>query len=553
MLIFYKTKVKTMHYKLKNFIKSWVPELILIFKQGYSGKDFFSDVKAGFLCSVVAFPLFMTFAIAAGASPSIGIMTCIVAGIMSSILGGARFQIIGPTGAFAVIVLNIIKDYGYDGLLCALLMAGFIMIFFGFAGLGNLIRYLPYPITAGFTAGIGLSIIITQLGNFLSIKLQNIPSNVFEKLLYYWNNLETMNIYSFTLGLGSLIFITFMQKHKPKIPRYFLVLITGVVASILFEDKGMETIGSRFGEISLMFQTPTISKDFFSIEKIQILFGSAFSLAFLGSVESLMGAVISDNLSGFSHRSNTELVAQGAANICSALFGGLPATCSLSTTALNVKVGAVSSISALVNIMFLALFMICLGKFVNIIPMSCLAAMLLSTAWNMAALKENKYIFLAPKSDSFVFIVTTLITLLVNIVVAVETGIVLAAFLFIRRAVETTQAETFAKIISKGECHGSECECVKIHGYLFFGAAPAVQNVLKNLPKQHKHIYIDMQDVPFIDVTGAKVLQDFVAEVKKRNINVVVGGLNKRTLKVLKKMGHNKDIYGHLYSMSLDT
>lgn len=541
-----------MSKKFKTFITNWAPELFLIFQKGYNKQDFLSDIKAGFLCSVVAFPLFMTFAIAAGASPSVGIMTCIVAGIASSLLGGARFQIIGPTGAFAVIVLNIIKDHGYEGLLCALLMAGAIMIFFGLAGLGNLIRYLPYPITAGFTAGIGLSIIITQLGNFFSISLENVPSNVFGKLIHYWNNLETMNVYSFALGLGSLIFINLMQKYKPKVPRYFLVLIAGVISSILFADKGMETIGTRFGEVALAFPTPSIPGQIFSIEKIQLLFGSAFSLAFLGSIESLMGAVISDNLSGFTHRSNTELVAQGTANFCSALFGGLPATCSLSTTALNVKVGAVSPISGLVNVLFLALFMLFLGKFVNIIPMSCLAAMLLSTAWNMAALNENKYIFLAPKSDSFVFVTTTLITLLVNIVVAVEVGIILAAFLFIRRAVETTETTSFAKIISKGECHGSECECVKIHGYLFFGAAPAVQNVLKKLPKQHKHIYIDMTDVPFIDVTGAKILQDFVAEVKKRGINVVIGGLNARTLKVLKKMGHHKDIYGHLYSIRLD-
>jgi SulP family sulfate permease len=524
----------------------WIPEIILSVRKNYSISSFLCDVRAGLLVAVVAFPLFMTFAIASGVAPAIGITTCMVAGSLACLFGGARFQIVGPTGAFAMIVFDIIKGYGFEGMTISLIMAGFMMILFGIAGIGNMIHYVPYPITAGFTAGIGLSIIMAQLGGFLGLPLAQIPSNFIDRLVYYLTHLECLNVYSLCLSSFCLIFLGIMQKSHPNLPRYFFVLIMGVVYSMLLSDVGMETIGSRFGNIVNQLPQLSVPEGLFSLQNMRKLFPSAFAIAFLGSLESLLGAVIADNLSGKKHRSNMELVGQGIANVGSAVVGGIPATCALGTTSLNVKVGAQTPIAGLFNILFMMMFVLCLRQFINVIPMACLSAMLISTAWNMASFKKCKYILLAPKSDSFVFLTTILITLLFNIVVAVEIGLILSAFLFVKRSVETTTAETFSKEIS---CRGdtrTECECVRICGHLFFGAAPILHNALKSLPRIHSIIYVDMKDVPFIDVTGAEVLKEFVAEVKSSGIEIIIGGLNKRTMKVLKKMDLNKELYAHL-------
>jgi SulP family sulfate permease len=309
---------------------------------------------------------------------------------------------------------------------------------------------------------------------------------------------------------------------------------------------GLETVGGRFGDIVCKLPEFSIPETFFSWTNLKKLFPVAFAIAFLGSLESLLGAVISDNLSGQKHRSNMELMGQGIANLGSAVFGGIPATCALGTTSLNVKVGAQTPVAGLCNALLLFLYVLCLGGFMRIIPLSCLAAMLLSTAWNMAALTKNKYIFLAPKSDSSVFVATILVTLLTDIVIAVEVGLIMSAFLFIKRSVETTRIETFSRIIHDINGVACECEGLEVCGHLFFGAAPVLNNALKSLPKIHDVIYIDMQNVPFIDATGAKVLKEFVAESEEKNIRVVIGGLNKRIVKVLRKMDVGKDLESHL-------
>lgn len=536
-----------MNKYLNNSFSKWIPEIILSVSKNYSLHSFFCDARAGMLVAVVAFPLFMTFAIASGVPPNIGITTCVIAGTLASLFGGARFQIVGPTGAFAMIVYDIIKTHGFEGMTYALIIAGIMMIIFGITRIGDLIHYIPYPITAGFTAGIGLSIIISQLSLFLGLHLEKAPVDFIERLSCCFASIDTINFFSFGLAAFSLMFLIGMEKYKPNIPRYFLVLIIAVFYYLVFDNQGMETIGTKFENISFNgFHKLSISYDFFSLDNFKKLFSSAFAIAFLGSLESLLGAVISDNLSGHKHRSNMELIGQGIANLGSACFGGIPATCALGTTSLNVKAGAKTPISGLFNVLFIILFVVCLGQFIKLIPLSSLAAMLIYTAWNMAALGKNKYILLSPKSDSFVFISTILITLFVDIVAAVEIGLVLSCFLFIKRSVQTTTTETFSKIIKDRNQSNTECECIKICGHLFFGAAPALHNALKTLPKIHDVVYIDMQNVPFIDVTGAKVLKEFVQEVKYRNIEVIIGGLNKRTLKVLNKMGFNKELNTHL-------
>lgn len=519
---------------------TWCPELFLSLKH-YSAKDFFSDFKAGLLVSVVAFPLFMTFAIASGVPPYIGLITCVIAGGLASILGGAKFQIVGPTGAFTVIVYNIIQEHGFEGLTCSLFFASLMIIAFGLLKLGNLIRYVPYPITSGFTAGIGLSIISAQLGSFLGLSLTATPTKFIDKMYCYISNLETINLFAFGLGVISLFFLQIMQKKKPSFPRYLFVLAGGILFSLTFQNTGIETIGSKFGELSNNLPALHIPNKLFSLDTFQTLFPAAFTIAFLGSIENLLGALISDNLSGKTHRPNLELVSQGIANLFSSLFGGIPATCALGTTSLNVKVGAKSPIAGLFNVIFLAAFMIFLGKWVQIIPMACLAAMLISAAWNMIAFDRTKYIFLAPKRDSMVFVITVLATLLFDIVFAVELGLILAAFLFIKTSIETINIDTFVEKDENGY------EQVKINGNLFFGATPILTNVLNGLPKTHKFIHIDMSNVSFIDVSGAQVLKEFVSKVKENNIEVYISGLNARTVHVLEKMDKkHMDLYGHL-------
>ncbi len=528
-----------------NAIKLWLPESILTLMNGYSLRDFVSDVKAGLLVSVVAFPLFMTFAIASGVPPQVGLVTSIICGGLASLLGGAKFQIVGPTGAFTVIVFNIIQEHGFDGLLCASLIASIMLVAFGLLRLGNVVRYLPYPITAGFTAGIGLSIIIAQLGSFLGMSLVKMPASAIDKIMCYCANLNAINVYALLLGVGSLLFLQVMQHVKPNFPRYLCVLGFGVLYSLMFSNYGIEMIGSKFGEFSGAFSDPGIPNGLFSLQTVKSILPSAVTIAFLGGVENLLGAVISDNLSGKTHRPNLELLAQGIANFVGVLFGTIPATCALGTTSLNVKVGAKSPFAGLFNIIFLAMFMIFLGRFVQMIPMSCLSAMLLSAAWNMIALKKVKYILFAPKSDSVVFIATVVITVLFDIVFAIEVGLVLSTILFIRRCVETINIETFVQKDSL--CSGEECEFVKINGNLFFGAAPILKNVLNNLPKEHKYVDIDMSNVAFIDVSGANELRNFVLQAQSKNIEVYITGVNDRIMRVLEKMDREQnDRYGHL-------
>ncbi|MDR0753286.1 MAG: STAS domain-containing protein [Holosporaceae bacterium] len=533
----------------KGSLAEWTPEIFISISNRYSLKYFFSDVRAGLLISVVAFPLFMTFAIASGASPYVGIVTSVIAGALACLFGGARFQIVGPTGAFAMLVADIIRIHGYGGMTCALIMAGGLMIGFALLHIGDLIHYVPYPITAGFTAGIGLSIIMAQIGNFLGLHLTAIPMDFFGKLHYYCTHLDTITPYAATLGVSSLLLLELAQRYWPRLPRYLLVLAWGIAYVSVFDDVGLETVGSKFGDVGFRPPEFSVPEIFFSWTYLKKLFPSAFALAFLGSLESLLGAVIADNLSGQKHRSNVELLGQGIANIGSAIFGGIPATCALGTTALNVKVGAKTPVAGLCNTLLLFLYVLCLGNVVKIIPLPCLAAMLLSTAWNMAAITKNKYIFLAPKSDCSVFVATILVTLLTDIIVAVEVGLIMSAFLFIKRAVETTKIEIFSKTIHNEAGLARECEGIKVRGHLFFGAAPVLNNALKSLPKTHDVIYIDMQNVPFVDASGAKVLKEFVAEVKGKHIEVIIGGLDKRIMKVLQKMDTNKDLQDHLLTV----
>lgn len=528
--------------------RKWLPEVFVALSEGYSPKDFFSDVRAGLLVSVVAFPLFMTFAIASGVPPYIGLITCMIAGGLASLLGGAKFQIVGPTGAFTVIVADIIQKYGFDGLICALVLASLMILAFGVLKLGDIIRYIPYPVTSGFTAGIGLSIIVAQLGSFLGLTIEGSHSGIIEKVISYISSWKTVNIYSFALGIVSLCFLQVMQKLKPEFPRYLCVLGIGIIYSMLFANSGIETIGSKFGELSFALPTASIPDGLFSLERCHQLLPAAFTIAFLGAVENLLGASISDNLSGQTHRPNLELVAQGIANFFTALFGGIPATCALGTTSFNVKAGAKSPVAGIFNVIFIFLFTIFLGHWIQIIPMACLAAMLISTAWNMAAFNKTKYILFAPKSDSIVFITTIAITLLFDIVFAIEIGLVLSAFLFIKNSIHATNIESF--VARQDDVINTEYEFVKIKGNLFFGAAPIFKNVLNHLPKTHKIIDIDMSEVAFIDLTGAQELQEFVAKVRNLGIEVYVTGLNQRTMHVLEKMDRQRmNLYGHLMTV----
>ena len=525
---------------MQNTFSSWCPELFLCLKK-YKRSDFFSDLKAGLLVAIVAFPLFMIFAIASGVSPYVGITTCLIAGGLASILGGARFQIVGPTGAFTVIVFNIIQEHGLNSLITALFFASLMIIAFGLCKMGNLIRYIPYPITSGFTTGIGLSIIVSQIGNFLGMNTENIPVKFFEKISYYFSDLTNANVYASILGIVSLIALQILQKKKPNFPRYLVVIFFGIVYSYIFKDSGMDTIGTKFGSQSFSFPSFRFPDNIFDLEAIEELLPSAFAIAFLGSIENLLGALISDNLSGKTHRPNLELVGQGIANLFSSFFGGIPATCALGTTSLNVKAGARTPLAGIFNVCFIVMFVTCLEKWIQAIPMASLAAMLISAAWSMAAFDRTKYILFAPKRDSVIFITTIVSTLIFDIVFAVELGLVLSMMLFIKTNIETTDIDTVIETDENGS------EIVRIKGNLFFGTSYIFSNVLNNLPKTHKSIQIDMRDVAFIDASGARALREFVEKVKTQNIEVYLVGLNERTVHVLQKMDKkHADLYGHI-------
>ncbi|MEG0371199.1 MAG: SulP family inorganic anion transporter, partial [Clostridium sp.] len=466
------------------------PKLIGMLKRGEITKESASkDIIAGVIVAIIALPLSVALAISSGVSPEKGLITAIIAGCIISLLGGSRVQIGGPTGAFVVIVYGIVQTYGLNGLIIATIMAGIIMILLGLLKFGSVIKYVPYPITVGFTAGIAITLLSTQIKDFFGLNIQSVPSEFIPKWIVYFENLDSINYMALLIGVCSLIIMILWPKINKTIPGSLIALVVTTVIVKIF-NLPVATIGSSFESISATIPMPILPS--FDLEQIKVLIGPAVTIAILASIESLLSAVVADGMIGGKHDSNMELVAQGIANIFSGLFGGIPATGAIARTAANIKNGGRSPISGIVHAIVLLLIMLIFMPLAKLIPMTTLAAILMIVSYNMGEWRTCISLLKAPKSDMVVLLITFFLTVIFDLVIAIEIGMVLAAFLFMRRIADTTKIKCVKKdILYQGEradnlrkeedLSNGRVLVYEINGPFFFGIAQKFLEVMKDI------------------------------------------------------------------------
>lgn len=532
---------------LKSTLNTLEPKLVTFFKKHtYRKSDFVKDMLAGLSVAIVALPLAMAIAIASNLPPERGLFTAIVAGFLISALGGSRFQIGGPTAAFIVTVAMVAMRHGYEGLVLATMMAGILLIIMAFVRAGELIKFIPYPVITGFTSGIALLILFSQLKDFFGLPIENMPPDFIDKLVLYIQNLHQANPVAVAVALISIIIIFFMKVNYPRIPGPIVVVVLSAIAVYLF-DFPIETIESRFGAIPSMLPSPSLPD--ISFEKIRAVFPDAVTIAVLAAIESLLSAVVADGMAETKHKPNTELFAQGAANIGSAMFGGLPATGAIARTATNVKAGAVSPISGMFHAVWLLVFMLLLAPFIVKVPLAALSGILIVIAWNMSEIKHIKSILKAPRADRAVLFITFALTVLVDLNFAIQTGISLAAILFINSMMKSTKIRSYdeeeetddpdsinKKIVPEG------VEVYEIQGPLFFGIAEKLVDALTNMEVTPKAFILRLRLVPMIDAAGLHAIDTVSERLKNRGSTLILSGVNKNVHKYIHKAELHKKI-----------
>jgi sulfate permease, SulP family len=501
--------------------------------KNYSGKQLSNDVLAGIIVGIVALPLAIAFAIASGVTPEKGLITAVVAGFIISAMGGSRVQIGGPTGAFIVIVYGIVQMYGVSGLIVATFMAGIMLIIMGFARLGTVIKFIPHPLIIGFTTGIAVIIFSSQVKDFLGLKMEAVPANFLEKWSAYFRNIHSVNLYAILIAAVTIVIIILWPKVSKKIPGSLIaILITTAAVQLL--KLPVETIGSRFGIISSLFPKPEIPMvDFATIKH---LIQPAFTIALLCAIESLLSAVVADGMIGGNHRSNMELVAQGTANIFSSLFGGIPATGAIARTATNVKNGGRTPVAGIVHALVLLIILLIAGKWASYIPIANLAGILVIVAYNMSEWRNFKSILKGPRGDVAVLLITFFLTVLIDLTVAIEVGIVLAAFLFMRDMIRFSDVSILTREIDDDQFGydvvdgkyqiPKKVEVFEITGPLFFGAAYKFKDAMQFIDKPTRVLIIRMRHVPIIDATGIQTLKEVYAHSKKHHKKIILSEIN---------------------------
>tara|TARA_R110002073_G_scaffold72537_1_gene177278 strand:- start:267713 stop:269215 length:1503 start_codon:yes stop_codon:yes gene_type:complete len=495
--------------------KEFIPKLFSLLKQGISKETITKDLLSGLIVGIVALPLAIAFAIASGVSPEKGIITAIIAGIIISTFGGSRVQIGGPTGAFIVIVYGIVHQYGMDGLTIATFMAGFIIIGFGLMRLGNLLKYVPYSLIVGFTSGIALIIFSSQINDFFGLEIDQVPADFIDKWTVYFNNFHKINGYAIGIAVATILITLYFQRIFKKVPGSIIAIVLSTVGVALF-DIPVDTIESNFGSIPNKIGLPHIPN--VNFDTIQALIQPAFAIAILGSIESLLSAVVSDSMIGGKHRTNMELVAQGAANIVSSLFGGIPATGAIARTATNVKNGGRTPIAGIVHALVLLAIMLLFAPYAKLIPMSCLAGILIVVAYHMSEWKQFRSLLKSNRMDVIILLTTFFLTVIFDLVIAIEIGIVLSSFIFMKRMSDSVNIQGFSSENGNDE-HLFDEELLdlpkdvvlyEINGPLFFGAARQFQETITNTHSQPKVIIIRMRYVPLIDATGYQSIKEII-------------------------------------------
>lgn len=547
---------KTARYT--QYARMFVPKLVTVLREGYGWGDLRADAVAGLTVAIVALPLAMALAIASGTTPEKGLFTAIVAGFLISALGGSRVQIGGPTAAFIPVVFVVIQEFGFGGLVLCTLLAGLILVAAGLLRLGTLMKYMPQPVITGFTAGIAVSIFSSQVKDLLGLQMGTVPAEFFPRWAAYARHFATTQPAAVALAVLGLAVIIGLRRWKPNWPGFLFALVACTLAGVAFALPA-ETIGSRFGE--LPSSLPRFDIPHIPFERTLELLPSSLTIAFLAGVESLLSAVVADGMIGGRHRSNGELVAQGVANIGSALFGGLPATGAIARTATGVRAGARSPLAGIMHAGFLLLFMLLLAPLMHYVPLAALAAVLLVVAWNMSEYQHFRNTLSAPKGDRLVLLLTFALTVFFDLTLAIQAGIVVAAFVFMFRMAEAVEVGSGVRLIDDDFTgnDGSatedldqrarlprDTEAFQISGPLFFGVANRLDNVLDQFRDPPRVFVLRMRLVPIIDASGVHALKTLADRCHRRGIVLVVSGLQPQPRRVVADM-HLQDRPGQLH------
>jgi SulP family sulfate permease len=523
------------------------PKLFTVFREGYTGKQFLSDLIAGVIVGIVSLPLAIAFAIASGVKPEQGLYTAVVAGFVIAALGGSRTQVSGPTGAFIVIVYGVVQKYGYEGLAVATIIAGFLLVGMGLARMGVLLKFIPYPVIVGFTTGIALIIFSSQVKDFLGLRLEQVPAEFVEKWIAFGEHVTTFNPYALAVGSVSLLIITLWPRVTGRVPGT-LIAVIGVTAAVQIAGLPVETIGSRFGGVTNHFPTPHIPT--LSWKLVTEMFGPGVTIALLAAVESLLAAVVADGMTGTRHRSNMELVGQGIGNILSPLFGGIPATGAIARTATNIKNGGRTPVAAMIHSIVILLIMVFFAQWASHIPMATLAAVLIFVAYTMSEMHAFNRLLKSPKSDVAVLFTTFFLTVLIDLTVAIQVGVVLAAFMFLRRMSNVTEVKMITKdlkdeedslehdplsITSREVPEG--VEVFEIFGSFFFGSIDQFKEAIRGIERKPAILILRMRNVYAIDASGLKALEDLVDSSKHEGTKLILSGVHAQPLVAMQQSG----------------
>lgn len=531
--------------------REFIPKSLLYLRAGYTLSTFRKDLVAGVTVGIIALPLAMAFAIASGTTPDRGLFTAIIAGFLISALGGSRVQIGGPTGAFVVIVYGIIQRTGYEGLALSTLLAALFLILFGLFKLGSWIKYVPHPLITGFTTGIAVLIFSSQIKDFFGLNMGIPPAPFLEKWAAYAAASGSVHIPTLLLSLSTFAIILFVRRWTPKIPWGIAAIVLATFFSWVF-DLPVETIQSKFGQIPNQLPIPSWPSFHIPEGKFSEVILDAVAIAFLGGIESLLSAVIGDGMIGGRHKSNCELVAQGIANIGSILFGGIPATGAIARTATNVKTGAQTPMAGMIHALTLFAIILFFAPVVSLIPLGGLAAVLMMVAWNMSEIDHFVHLFKAPIGDVAILLTAFLLTVFVDITVAISFGMILASFLFMKRMSQFSKTISLTLLFHESQDEFPEkddpdaiskkelppgVEVYEIQGPFFFGAADMLQDLLANFEKAPKVFILRMRHVPMIDASGMNALREFYQKCRRQNTSLLLSGIHGQTEKDLKKFG----------------
>lgn len=521
------------------YINNFTPKLAECLYKGYNLEKFKRDCIAGLTVAVISIPLAMALAIASGVGPDQGLYTAIIAGFFIALLGGSRYQIGGPTGAFVVVIFNVMQQYGYQGLAMCMIVAGVVLIAAGYLKLGTYIKYIPYPVVTGFTAGIGLLLISTQIKDLLGLKIENVPADFLSKWNVYLHNLDNFTIGSILIAVFSFSVIFYIHLRRPKLPAY-LLCVTGATILVAAFGMNIDTIGNKFGGIPHFLSMPKLPD--IDMNLMLKVLPSGLTIAFLAGVESLLSATVVDGMSGDNHNSNAELIGEGVANIMSVLFMGVPATGAIARTAANFKAKAYSPMAGIMQSVFLILFMLLLAPVAKYIPLACLSAVLMIIGYNMLGLEKIYKLLQGPKGDRYTLVVTLLLTVLVDLNTAISVGFILASVIFMHRMSREMEIETDDPALVEKKYGGRDFSEVlrnrgvismRISGPLFFGGVSNISQFLKNLNEMPKVLILRMGYVPMVDASGANIIVEFVKKQRKKGIKIIFSNVKKQPRRVL--------------------